>query len=66
MEVICGSGVRLGSDCGGLEGKAGHVTCVHAEENRMVKVKEDRVHYVILMLVAMVGFCFFVCFFLFR
>jgi len=31
MEVICGYGIRLGSDCGGLEGKASHVTCVQVE-----------------------------------
>jgi len=55
MEVICGYGVRLGSDCGGLEGKTGHVMCVQAEKNRMVKVKENGVYYVILMLVAVVG-----------
>ena len=27
MEVICGYGVRLGSDYCGLEGKVGHVMC---------------------------------------
>jgi len=35
MEVICGYEVRLGSDCGGLEDKAGHVyvcTGRHGEE----------------------------------
>ena len=35
MEVICGYGVRLGSVCGRLEDKAGHVMCVQAEERRI-------------------------------
>jgi len=27
MDGICGYGIRLGSECGGLEGKAGRVMC---------------------------------------
>jgi len=41
MEGNRGCGVRLGSECGSLEGKAGHVMRVSAEDDRMVKVSDS-------------------------